>query len=171
MSDTPVSLKFKSDVRLPQTVVLPQRLHRLLGVDRHFVIAKPNQEVPQGVADWLRGDPRYSAWFAEAMPSAEAVTLSAPTTKTEPQSPPAPPADDAPTGDQTPEKTDDDAPPQTPAPTVIEDGWSADWTVPQLRDYAAKHDVALTNDDLKADVIDKIRAARPDFEIKEASEE
>ncbi|MBK8035304.1 MAG: hypothetical protein IPK17_38530 [Chloroflexi bacterium] len=123
------SLNVKAMIALPQTVILPMALVSRYGVERRLVIAKREVEVPGGVAQWLKSDVRYADWF------------------------------DAPSEAQT---EDEVPPPKLPteggeASTV--EAWSAGWTVPALREYAAAHEVELTSDDRKDDVIRKLREA------------
>lgn len=144
----PVSLNLKSSVVLPQTVVLPLRLHRHTGVNRRLTITRRDQEVPKGVREWMQRDPRYTDWFEEAgVGQHEQVIVS-----------------DAAAA---PAEVDDDAKPDTP-PAVSPEGetWSSQAVVPVLRDYAKRHGVLLTAEDKKSDIIAKLRAARGDFEVK-----
>lgn len=132
---TPLNLK--SSVRLPQTLILPAWVGKL-GMQRRLIVNQRSLPLPRAVVEWMRADKRYAAWFEPeaAEVSAQAVDDSAP---------------------QTPDpNADDDDQPETP-PEV--ETWSADQTVPVLRDYAARHGVELTKDDLKADIVAKLRAA------------
>lgn len=171
MDTRPVSLGLRTAVALPQTVILPLALANATGVDRRLTIQKRDQTVPAAVRRWLKLDRRYAGWFDDAAEPEEAQAdtgkvVSKKVAPTKPHTDQKPKLDGTSEGDETPPK---DGEPETP-PAPIVDGWSADWTVPQLRDYAKTHGIELTKDDLKADVIAKIQAARPDYEIKTAGE-
>lgn len=65
-------LHLRSTVAVPQVVVLPARLARALDVPRRLTISKRNQEAPEAVHTFLRGDPRFAGWFEDApVPSPE----------------------------------------------------------------------------------------------------
>ena len=137
MSDQNVVVKIKSAVPLPQTVILPLALVQRYGVDRRLVISKREISLPSGVASWMRRDVRYADWV-EAETVAEEVVETAVTLNTA--------LDSSTAGGQS----------EAVAPPKVE-AWSEAWTVPALREYAAQHSVELTKDDLKADIIRKLR--------------
>ena len=143
-----VSLNLKNSVALPQTVVLPLRLHRHTGVNRRLTITRRDQEVPKGVREWMQRDPRYTDWFEEAGVGQHEPVI-------------------VPDAAAAPAEADDDAKPDTPHAVSPEgETWSSQAVVPVLRDYAKRHGVLLTAEDKKSDIIAKLRAARGDFEVK-----
>lgn len=82
MSSQHVTLNLKSSVQLPQTVILPLALYRLVGGERRLVIRDHTQEVALGVAQWLRSDNRYAGWFkpfeaARPQPAAQIAAAAA----------------------------------------------------------------------------------------------
>lgn len=76
------TLNLKSSIQLPQTVILPLALYRLVGGERRLVIRDHAQEVALGVAQWMRSDSRYAGWFkpfeaVRPQPAAQIATAAA----------------------------------------------------------------------------------------------
>lgn len=133
-------LNLRGTIAMPQVVMLPSRVARSLGIPRRLTISKREQEAPEPVHTFLRGDPRYAVWFGEAAsPSPESAAAPVEQGRRAAVT-------------QTAELSDEQ--------------WSADQSMPVLRAYAAKYDVKLGNRDKKAAIVEKLRAARADFEVE-----
>lgn len=122
-------LSLKSTVGLPQTVILPAWASSKLGLQRRLTIQKGQRALLLPRA--------VVEWMRNDKRYAAWFE------------PPLPEAA------ATPDPVDTDS---AQTPSLVET-WDSDQTVPVLRDYAARHGVELTKDDLKADVIAKLRAA------------
>lgn len=156
MAEKPVALKLRNTVALPQTIILPMRLVNLLQVDRRYLITSRTQAVPQGIADFLRGDLRYAGWFEDA-PKVDV-----------PKEPAA--AGNPPPAVPSQTETGTTTPPDGKEAPPAEDLWSEQQAAPVLRDYAKRFGVDVKSGDNKGEIVAKLKAARADFQIQPAGE-
>ncbi len=167
MAEKPVALNLRSNVALPQTVILPMRLVNLLQVDRRYLITSRTQSVPQGIADFLRADLRYAGWFEDA-PKVAAPKEPAAADNAPPATPPA--GTDTPPNETGQEQSGTDTPPEGKEAPPAEDMWSEQQAAPVLRDYAKRFGVDVKSSDNKGEIVAKLKEARGDFEIKPSDE-
>jgi hypothetical protein len=141
-TEPPVKLGMKAAGFQAQRVTLPHKLVASIpGLDRHYMIHSPDQEVPAALRLYLQNDNRYRNAFESTDAPAPAPAAATPTTTTTSSEPPATPA------------ASETEPP-------IAGGYSSKWRMFVLRDYAAKNGVTLeATDTTKADVLGKLKAA------------